>query len=79
MKIMRKFEFNLNKKIWVIAAGTILIVLLGVVFFRNIPKYISLMQYDNFLQSNSIQSAVIDGEKIVIKAGSQNYYVVKTP
>ncbi|MPB73248.1 ATP-dependent metallopeptidase FtsH/Yme1/Tma family protein [Campylobacter fetus] len=77
MKITQKFKLNLNKKIWVIAVGTILVVLLGVVFFRNIPKDISLMQYDNLLQSNSIQSAAIDGEKIVIKAGNQNYYVVK--
>lgn len=75
MKIMQKFK--LNKKNIIIITGIIFCLLLLVVVFKNFPKHINLKEYDDLLQSNSIQSAVIDGEEILLKTNKQNYYVIK--
>lgn len=75
MSIMPKFE--LNKKNIIIVVGIILCLLLAFVAVRNSPKNINLMQYDNLLQSNSIQNAVVDGDEVILKVGSGSYYVLK--
>lgn len=75
MLIMPKFE--LNKKNIIIVVGIILCLLLAFVAVRNSPKNINLMQYDNLLQSNSIQNAVVDGDEVILKVGSRSYYVLK--
>ncbi|CUU73675.1 atpase ec atp-dependent Zn protease [Campylobacter hyointestinalis subsp. hyointestinalis] len=75
MSIMPKFE--LNKKNIIIVVGIILCLLLAFVVVRNSPKNINLMQYDNLLQSNSIQNAVVDGDEVILKVGSGSYYVLK--
>lgn len=75
MLIMPKFE--LNKKNIIIVVGIILCLLLAFVAVRNSPKNINLMQYDNLLQSNSIQNAVVDGDEVILKARSGSYYVLK--
>lgn len=75
MLIMPKFE--LNKKNIIIVVGIILCLLLTFVAVRNSPKNINLMQYDNLLQSNSIQNAVVDGDEVILKVGSRSYYVLK--
>lgn len=75
MSIMPKFE--LNKKNIIIVVGIILFLLLTFVAVRNSPKNINLMQYDNLLQSNSIQNAVVDGDEVILKVGSGSYYVLK--
>ncbi|TWO28609.1 ATP-dependent metallopeptidase FtsH/Yme1/Tma family protein [Campylobacter hyointestinalis] len=75
MPIMPKFE--LNKKNIIIVVGIILCLLLAFVAVRNSPKNINLMQYDNLLQSNSIQNAVVDGDEVILKVGSGSYYVLK--
>ncbi|PPB67320.1 ATP-dependent metallopeptidase FtsH/Yme1/Tma family protein [Campylobacter hyointestinalis] len=75
MSIMPKFE--LNKKNIIIVVGIILCLLLTFVAVRNSPKNINLMQYDNLLQSNSIQNAVVDGDEVILKVGSGSYYVLK--
>ncbi|RAZ24130.1 ATP-dependent metallopeptidase FtsH/Yme1/Tma family protein [Campylobacter hyointestinalis subsp. lawsonii] len=75
MSIMQKFE--LNKKNIIIVVGIILFLLLTFVAVRNSPKNINLMQYDNLLQSNSIQNAVVDGDEVILKVGSRSYCVLK--
>ncbi|TWO21986.1 ATP-dependent metallopeptidase FtsH/Yme1/Tma family protein [Campylobacter hyointestinalis] len=75
MSIMPKFE--LNKKNIIIVVGIILFLLLTFVAVRNSPKNINLMQYDNLLQSNSIQNAVVDGDEVILKVGSRSYCVLK--
>ncbi|CUU71288.1 atpase ec atp-dependent Zn protease [Campylobacter hyointestinalis] len=75
MSIMPKFE--LNKKNIIIVVGIILCLLLAFVAVRNSPKNINLMQYDNLLQSNSIQNAVVDGDEVILKARSGSYCVLK--
>ncbi|CUU71572.1 atpase ec atp-dependent Zn protease [Campylobacter hyointestinalis subsp. hyointestinalis] len=75
MSIMPKFE--LNKKNIIIVVGIILCLLLAFVAVRNSPKNINLMQYDNLLQSNSIQNAIVDGDEVILKARSGSYYVLK--
>ncbi|ANE32615.1 atpase ec atp-dependent Zn protease [Campylobacter hyointestinalis] len=75
MSIMPKFE--LNKKNTIIVVGIILFLLLTFVAVRNSPKNINLMQYDNLLQSNSIQNAVVDGDEVILKVGSRSYCVLK--
>lgn len=75
MSIMPKFE--LNKKNIIIVVGIILFLLLTFVVVRNSPKNINLMQYDNLLQSNSIQNAVVDGDEVILKVGSRSYCVLK--
>ena len=81
MKIAPKFKFDLDykvsPKVIIIALSVVLCALLLVVAVRNIPREISLLEYDNFLQSRSIQSAEISGEKLVFHAGGKNYYVLK--
>ncbi|WP_181563042.1 ATP-dependent metallopeptidase FtsH/Yme1/Tma family protein [Campylobacter hyointestinalis] len=72
---MQKFE--LNKKNIIIVVGIILFLLLTFVAVRNSPKNINLMQYDNLLQSNSIQNAVVDGDEVILKVGSRSYCVLK--
>lgn len=75
MSIIQKFE--LNKKNIIIVVGIILFLLLTFVAVRNSPKNINLMQYDNLLQSNSIQNAVVDGDEVILKVGSRSYCVLK--
>ncbi|WP_059430161.1 ATP-dependent metallopeptidase FtsH/Yme1/Tma family protein [Campylobacter hyointestinalis] len=70
-------KFELNKKNIIIVVGIILCLLLAFVAVRNSPKNINLMQYDNLLQSNSIQNAVVDGDEVILKVGSGSYYVLK--
>ncbi|WP_059425734.1 ATP-dependent metallopeptidase FtsH/Yme1/Tma family protein [Campylobacter hyointestinalis] len=70
-------KFELNKKNIIIVVGIILCLLLAFVVVRNSPKNINLMQYDNLLQSNSIQNAVVDGDEVILKVGSGSYYVLK--
>ncbi|WP_181648999.1 ATP-dependent metallopeptidase FtsH/Yme1/Tma family protein [Campylobacter hyointestinalis] len=70
-------KFELNKKNIIIVVGIILFLLLTFVAVRNSPKNINLMQYDNLLQSNSIQNAVVDGDEVILKVGSRSYCVLK--
>ncbi|WP_059429169.1 ATP-dependent metallopeptidase FtsH/Yme1/Tma family protein [Campylobacter hyointestinalis] len=70
-------KFELNKKNIIIVVGIILCLLLAFVAVRNSPKNINLMQYDNLLQSNSIQNAVVDGDEVILKARSGSYCVLK--
>ncbi|WP_059432349.1 ATP-dependent metallopeptidase FtsH/Yme1/Tma family protein [Campylobacter fetus] len=70
-------KFELNKKNIIIVVGIILCLLLAFVAVRNSPKNINLMQYDNLLQSNSIQNAIVDGDEVILKARSGSYYVLK--
>lgn len=85
MKITRKFSefansvlnYKISKKRLLIILGAVLIVLFVALFFKNIPRYINLLEYDNFLQSNSIQSAEISGDKVLLKVLNKNYYVLK--
>lgn len=84
MKTMPKFKFDfqtdkfkMNKKNIAILTGLILCVLLLIVAFKNQPKEINLLEYDNFLQSNLITNAQIQGDKVILSAKNKNFYVIK--
>ncbi|ANE35853.1 integral membrane ATP-dependent zinc metallopeptidase [Campylobacter iguaniorum] len=77
MITMPKFSLKFSPKNIIILVSVVLCLLLVFVALRNTPKHINLMQYDNLLQSNSIQSATLDNENIIIKAGNQNFIVLK--
>lgn len=75
MKIMQKFK--LDRKRIAIILGAILFILFIALTFKNTPKELTLFEYDNFLQSNSITHAKLSGNQIIFTARNKNYYVLK--
>ncbi|EAL7095301.1 ATP-dependent metallopeptidase FtsH/Yme1/Tma family protein, partial [Campylobacter jejuni] len=56
-----------NKKI-ILASFMVLCMLLGILYFKNEPKYIDENLYQSLLSQNLIQKAVIDKDEIWLKA-----------
>ncbi|NDJ26965.1 AAA family ATPase [Campylobacter sp. MIT 12-8780] len=67
---------NKNKKI-IIFSFALLCVLVGVIYFKNEPRYIDKRLYESFLQENLITKAVISDKEIIIKANNDNYAIIK--
>ena len=44
---------------------------------RSVPREISLIEYERFLQSNEISKAEIDGERIILRVDDKNYFVLR--
>lgn len=77
MKTMLKFNLK-SKKNLIILISSILMIMLCIVAFKNTPQEITLLRYDDFLQSNSIQSASIDTDgRVIIRVKNQKYYLPK--
>nr|MBP3724640.1 ATP-dependent metallopeptidase FtsH/Yme1/Tma family protein [Campylobacter sp.] len=74
---MPKFNIKMDKKNIAILTGLILCILLLIVAFKNQPKEINLLEYDNFLQSNLITNAQIQGDKIILSVKNKHFYVIK--
>lgn len=67
---------KINKKYTIIALILLLCAMLLSVAIRSIPREISLMQYENFLQNKQISKAEIDNERIIIRVDGKNYFVL---
>lgn len=65
-----------NKKI-ILSSFVILCLLFGILYFKNEPKYIDQNLYQSLLEQNLIQKAVIDQDEIWLKAGGENYAIIK--
>ncbi|ENT5928714.1 AAA family ATPase [Campylobacter jejuni] len=65
-----------NKKI-ILASFMVLCMLLGILYFKNEPKYIDENLYQSLLSQNLIQKAVIDKDEIWLKAEGENYVIIK--
>lgn len=69
--------FKLNKLNITLIFLFILIGLLSFVYFRNGPIYLNFNEYNQILNSNKIQKAKIDGNKIYLKFDGKEYVVLK--
>jgi len=65
-----------TKKIIYFSFG-ILCLLLVFVYFKNEPKYIDKALYESLLEKNLIQKAVFDGNELFLRAGGENYVIIK--
>ncbi len=65
-----------NKKI-ILISFVILCVLFGILFFKNQPKFIDKDLYESLLSQNLIQKAVIEEDKILLKATGESYAIIK--
>ena len=69
--------FKLNKLNIALIFLFILIGLLSFVYFRNGPVYLNFNEYNQILNSNKIQKAKIDGNKVYLKFDGKEYVVLK--
>ncbi|ARJ56550.1 AAA family ATPase [Campylobacter cuniculorum] len=65
-----------NKKI-ILISFVILCLLFGILYFKNEPKFIDKDLYEGLLKQNLIQKAVIEEDKILLKAAGENYAIIK--
>lgn len=65
-----------NRKI-IFASLAVLCLLFGILYFKNEPKYINKNLYEGLLSQNLIQKAVMEGDKILLKAAGESYAIIK--
>lgn len=65
-----------NKKI-IFISFVMLCVLLVLLYVKNEAKYIDEHLYRSLLSQNLIQKAVVENDKILLKAGGENYAIIK--
>ena len=68
---------KINKKYITITLIAVLCAMLISVAVRSVPREISLIEYERFLQNNEISKAEIDGERIIVRVDDKNYFVLR--